>query len=369
MPGVFQAPEDTEKDDPTLPPGTILVDLRDPDDREVPSEVVTLGMLINSVAKGDSRKHMQATTDAHGQAVFSRLETASNIAYRVSSGYRGGAFAATPFQLGQAKSMHVVLHVYPVVRDLSQALVVCEAAVAAELKDDRIQVEEALTIYNLGKTAWQPDEVRMQLPEGVTAFNAQASMSDQGVEGDEKEGIAKLHGTFPPGRHAVEFRWQIPWEGDKDVDFDVGLPPHVAIARVMMPATSSVHLEAKGFPPADARQDDRGQKFLVTERKLRPDDAKMTVLGIGIHDLPTPGWGPKIASTLSGFGVGVGLVLARRRIRKPSKGELKAERRTLLEQLGELERAKQEGDVGPKTYERARRQLLERIAQTIGRER
>ncbi len=78
--------------------------------------------------------------------------------------------------------MHVVLHVYPVTRSLASALIVCEAVVAAELHDDRIQVEEALTIYNLGRTAWQPDEVHMALPEGFTAFNSQTQMSDQGVD-------------------------------------------------------------------------------------------------------------------------------------------------------------------------------------------
>ena len=61
-------------------------------------------------------------------------------------------------------------------------------------------------------------------------------MSDQGVDEVERH-ARKLRGTFPPGRHAIEFRWQLPWSGDKDVDFDVGMPPHVAIARVMMPAT------------------------------------------------------------------------------------------------------------------------------------
>ena len=99
MPGVFEPPEDTERDDPSLPPGTIAVELRDADDKPVAGETVTLGILINSVAKGDSRKHVQQTTDAPGDAAFSGLDTASNIAYRVSVGYQGGAFAATPFQL------------------------------------------------------------------------------------------------------------------------------------------------------------------------------------------------------------------------------------------------------------------------------
>ena len=129
--------------------------------------------------------------------MFSGLDTASNIAYRVSSGYRGGSFAASPFQLGQVKAMHVVLHVYPVTRDLGTALIVCEAVVAAELRDDRIQVEEALTVYNLGRTRLAARRRAHGAARGFTAFNAQATMSDQGV--DEAGGTAKLRGTFPPG--------------------------------------------------------------------------------------------------------------------------------------------------------------------------
>jgi hypothetical protein len=308
MPGVFEPPDDVEQEDPTLAPGTIAVDLRDPDDKPVTHEPLTLGALINSIAKGDSRKHFQQTTDDRGRAVFSGLDTASNIAYRVSAGYQGGAFAATPFQLGQAKAMHVVLHVYPVSRTLDNALIVCEAAVAAELRDDRIQVEEALTVYNLGRTAWQPDDVRLALPEGFVAFNAQASMSDQGV--DQAGDAGKLRGTFAPGRHAVQFRWQLPWSGDKDVDFEVGLPPHVAIARVMMPATSSIKLEVVDFPRPEVRHDEQNQSFLVTERRLRPEDARMSALSIGLHDLPTPGPGRLIATLLASCGVGLGLVFA-----------------------------------------------------------
>jgi hypothetical protein len=366
MAGVFDPPEDVESADAALAPGTIEVDLRDADDKAVPGELITLGMLVNSIAKGDTRKHLQATTDEHGRALFQGLETASNIAYRVSSGYQGGAFAASPFQLQQVKAMHVVLHVYPVTRDLATALIVCEATVAAELRDDRIQIEEALTLYNLGRTAWQPDDVRMALPEGFTAFNAQASMSDQGV--DETGGAARLRGTFAPGRHAVQFRWQLPWSGDKDVDFDVGLPPHVAIARVMMPAMSTIKLTAADFPLPDVRHDEQGQSFLVTERRLQPNDPRLTFLSIGIHDLPTPGAGRLIATLLAGCAVGVGLVFAgagRRRGREPLDRDAAHLRDALLVELASLERAHTSEQVGPKTYERARREILDAIAHTL----
>jgi hypothetical protein len=367
MPGVFNPPEDTEQPDPTLPPGTIVVELHDADDKPVAAEQVNLGILINSIAQGDSRKHLQGTTDDHGRATFSSLDLASNTAYRVSAGYQGGAFAALPFQLAQAKAMRVVLHVYPVTRDIQQALVVTESTVACEVREDRIQVEQALTIYNLGRTAWQPDGVTMKLPEGATAFNAQATMSDQGV--DDEGTTAKLRGTFPPGRHAVEFRWQLPWSGDKDVDFTVGMPPHVAIARVMMPATSDIKLVAQGFPPSELRHDQQGQTFLVTERRLRPDEAKLTSLSLGIHDLPTVGPGRLIASLLAACGVVVGLVFAfAGRSRGPRGGDTRARRAALLADLADLERAHDAGAVGPKTYERARRELIDAIARTLARE-
>lgn len=365
MPGVFQPKQDTEQEDPSLPEGTIAVDLRDAEDKPVPGEQVTLGILINSVAKGDSRQHMQATTDSSGRAVFPNLERASHIAYRVSSGYDGGLFAATPFQMQQVKAMHVVLHVYPVTHDIQKALIVAEATVATEMRDDRLQVEEVLTLYNLGPTAWQPLDLDMKLPEGATAFSAQQSMSDQGA--DEMGGRARLRGTFPPGRHTVDFRWQLPWSGDKDVDFSVGMPPHVAIARVMLAATSDIKLAVDGFPPAELRRNDEGQSFLVTERRLRPDEPKLATLSLGIHDLPTPGPGRVFAALIALAAILTGLFIA---FRHPGAGEppassSKRDRKAILQELAELERARATGDVGPKTYERAYRTLIDALARTL----
>jgi hypothetical protein len=366
MPGVFNPPEDVEEAAPGLPPGTISVDLHDADDKPVANEIVTLGMMINSVAKGDSRKHLQATTDAAGHVQFPNLETASNVAYRVSCGYQGGSFAAMPFQLQQTKTMHVVLHVYPVTSDVQKALVVSEAVLAAEVRDDRIQIEEMLTLYNLGRTAWRPDGVMMKLPDGETAFSAQASMSDQGV--DEVDHAGKLRGTFGPGRNEVQFRWQLPWSGDSNVDFDVGMPPHVAIGRVMLPATGEIKLAVAGFPNAQVRRDQQGQGFLVTEKRLTPEDARLETLSVGIHGLPSRGVGPTVATVLTGLGVLLGIAFA---FGKGSSGRATAEsnaknaRAEVLEELAELERGRRSGEIGPKTYERAYRELIDALARSL----
>ena len=51
--------------------------------------------------------------------------------------------------------------------------------------------------------------------------------------------------------------------------------------------------------------------------------------------------------------------------RKPGLRDLKSERQRLLGELEELERARQRSEIGPKTYERARRELLDAIARTF----
>ena len=365
LPGMYRAPKDSEQEDPSLPVGSIAVDLRDADDKPVRGELVTLGELINSIANGDSRKHFQATTDENGRAAFTNLDIASNIAYRVSSGYEGGSFGATPFQIPQGKAIHVVLHVYQVVRDIRDALIVSEAAVAAEMKDDRIQVEEALTIYNLGRTAWQPDDVTMALPPEEKAFGAQPSMTGQGV--DESSGAAKIHGTFGPGQTSIQFRWQLPWSSEKDVDFDIGLPPHTAIARVILAAAGDVKLSAAGFPPAEPRKNNQGQSFLVTEKQVRPDEGVLKSLSISIRDLPVPGPGRLVATGLASFGVIVGILLSglggrNRKDRSPAQQKAR-----ILEELLLLEEARAADEVGPQTYERARRGLLDALATVIAR--
>jgi hypothetical protein len=100
---------------------------------------------------------------------------------------------------------------------------------------------------------------------------------------------------------------------------------------------------------------------------LRPDDPKMTSLAVGIHDLPTPGPGRLIAFALAACGIAAGLAFAFGYAPKPaaSKTSARARRAAVLEDLAELERARAIGEVGPKTYERSRRQLIDALSRTL----
>ena len=63
--------------------------------------------------------------------------------------------------------------------------------------------------------------------------------------------------------------------------------------------------------------------------------------------------------------VGARLRASRGSGRRDASGASKEHRARLLADLEELERARAAGDIGPKTYERARRELVDAIARTL----
>lgn len=359
--GMFQPPEDGSVDDRRLPIGTLDVMIADPDGKPLPNMTVTLGILFNSVAKGESRKRVLGTTNAQGIARYEGLDTGSTVAYRPMVVTDDATFSNMPFRLSDKTGTRAILHVYPTEGDVEKSMVVTQTIVYAEVKDDRIQVQEAFKIYNFGRTAWTPKDLVIGLPENFTAFNATQGMSDTGVDAVEKKGV-KLRGTFGPGQQMIEFRWQLPYKGEASMHFDIGTPPHTAAARVIAPASRDMKLEVEGFPPPQPITDEQGQRSLVTEKQLRRDEPLLKSVTVDIKNLPTEGPAKIVATLLAACGIGLGLVLGTRR---PGKHDRKAERDRLLAELSELEKAHQAGDVGPKTYERARRELLDALARTF----
>jgi hypothetical protein len=366
IPGAFEPPPDTTEEDSALPAGTIEVETRDPDNKVISRAGITLGIVHQSVAKGESREHKAGVSDAQGRSRFEGLETGSGVAYRVTVPVDSATFAAMPFQLSASKGMRVVLHVYPVVHDLQRAVIVMQGILFVELKDDRVQIEQAVTIYNFGKSAWVPENVVMKLPEAFTAFNSQQQMGDQGVDAVDKVGV-KLRGTFAPGKKDLDFRWQLPYSDEKDVDVTVGLPPHIAVMRVMAHASQDMKLVVEGFPDAQRQTDAQGQRLLLTERQMRRDDAPLTSVHIALHDLPAPGPGRFIAAGLAALGILLGFGFAYGSAGGPVPGPSggSTARAALLAQLEELERARLADEIGPKTYDRLRRELIDALARTL----
>lgn len=361
--GMPEVPQDGVMDDATAAPGSISLQVADPTGKPLPHIEVTLGILYNSIAKGDSRKRISTMADDSGVAHFTGLETGSGVAYRPMVIKDGATFSVSPFALGPKGGMRGILHVYPVTSDLRQARLASQCIVYVEVKDDRVQIQQVFTIYNIGATAWVPKDFIIPLAEGFTAFAAQQAMTDVGVDAVPEKGI-KLHGTFGPGQHSIEFKWQVPYAGDSEVKFDVGMAPNLAAARVIAPASKGMELEVDGFDKPHLSTDGAGQRALVTEKRVDPR-SPMASLKVTIKGLPTEGSGKILASMLALGGIVMGVVLGSR---KAPARDTKRERRQLLGALEALEVAHRDGSIGPKTYERGRRELVDDIARTFAAE-
>jgi hypothetical protein len=124
-------------------------------------------------------------------------------------------------------------------------------------------------------------------------------------------------------------------------------------------------LEVDGFDPPKPSTDGMGQRALVTEKQLRRDDPPVKSIRVTIKGLPTEGPGKIIAAMLALGGLATGLAFG---VRKPAPRDTKRERQRLLAVLESLEAAHRDGSVGPKTYERARRELIDELARTFAAE-
>lgn len=366
--GMYEPPQDEVIEEAGWPPGTIEVQIRDADDRPVVGAPVILGIVHNTVATGEQRDKLTSATDGDGNARFEGMKVGMSTTYAASSQRGPSRFEAPPLNLPEKGGMRIVLHVYDTVTDIAKAQIGMRALAFFSLREDAIQTEQVLEVFNLGRTAWQA-EVPVQLPEGFKAFNRAEEGGVANVDPTD-EGYV-LRGTFRPGRTSVGFRWQLPLENDPEQTVNVGLPPRVAQARVIAEASKTMELVVEGAPAARRTRNRDGRSVLVTERASPPGEKGIPVMAVTLRGLPTKGVGRWVAAGLAGGMIALAAwgVASRRgrreRLAEDAREDLVQARDALLDELVALERAKIRGQVGPKTYERVRAAMLDALANVV----
>jgi hypothetical protein len=366
-PRFFNPPDDVVSDDPSLPAGTIVVTIKDAQDKPIPRAPVTLGILHSSVAKGDSAERVERDGDADGSVRFDGLAFGSGHTYRVSTQRGPATYARAPFPLTDKVGKRVTVHSYEVSTSLEDLPIAMQAFVYVSLREDSIQVEQLLSVYDLGPVAWVAD-TPIQLPQGFKAFNKQDAMDDARVEEVPGTGAA-IRGTFPPGRRDLDFRYQVPLDHEAKQTLHLRLPQRVAQARVIAEASRSMTLEVAGFPAAERDHGRDGKRLLITERQATRMASGVTALDITLSGLPTPGPGRWIAVVLAILAGGSGIVYFARTAGGPldldAQQDLAEAREVLLGEIVALERAHQNGEIGPKTYARVHASLLDALARIV----
>ena len=111
-PRFFTPPEDTALDDPSLPPGVIVVTIKDAQNKPLPRAPITLGVLHSTVAKGESRERFAKEGDENGSARFEGLAVGTGSSYRVSTTRGPASYAHPPVGLGDKAGKRIVVHAY-----------------------------------------------------------------------------------------------------------------------------------------------------------------------------------------------------------------------------------------------------------------
>jgi hypothetical protein len=239
-----------------------------------------------------------------------------------------------------------------------------------ELKDDVIQVDQLFEVFNLGSVTWVPSNLVIDLPPGFKGFNAQRDMSDAGFDAVAGRG-AKMRGTFGPGQHQLQFRYQVPYEGDASVKLALSLPPRVIRMRVIAEASRTMTLHVADFPNAVSDANQRGQRVLLTERQARPGESPLTRIAVTLDNIPTEGsarWITVVvtAATLA-FGVYIASEQEKTKVKGSRAGEKDSERARarLVAEIAALDTAAQAGEIGPQAHARIRQALIDSLARVM----
>jgi hypothetical protein len=194
-------------------------------------------------------------------------------------------------------------------------------------------------------------------------------MSDVRFETDDERGL-RLEGTIFPGQHSASFRFQVPRDSGDAATFRMSLPPHVAEQQVITLSAPGMSLNVEGFPAARPATTQNGQRILGTARRLHQGEQQLHQIVISLTGIPGPGPARWVAAGLAAVVALGGLLFAWQNragagqgsTRNLPKADAERAKEVLLGELVQLEAARMKAEIGPKTYEAARRSLMEALA-------
>lgn len=358
--------QDVLESSPLIPADTISATIVNDQNVPLAHTKVRLGIMFQKVAEGESRSEKFGETDETGTVHFSGLSHGSDHAYRVTVQSGPANYQSSPFNLKTDMGQRVVLHVFPASQQIDRVQFGMRGYLYIETRDDVFQCEVLFRVFNVGQVTWVPKDIVVPLPTGFKAFKAQEGMTDVGFE--QVEGVgARLKGTFPPGQSEASFRFQLPKTSQDSLVFRMGLPPHVAEMRVIAEASSAMNLSVEGFQEPVPTANQNGQRVLVSVRQLLRRDEELKEFTATLSGIPTPGPGRWFAVALA-LGIAVSGVLAANGAFEDKSGgkgvtqDKKRARELLLGELLDLETARREERIGPKSYEQTRTALIDAIA-------
>jgi hypothetical protein len=368
-----RVPQDTSGGSTAVPVGTVEATVLDENDKPLAGVPVILTLKRESVAQGETRSTRTETSDANGLVRFAGLSTTSDWVYQVKVTGQAAdpnataTYAVPQFNLPTTAGFVVRIHRFPVVTRVEDLVAAFEFAVASlEFREDGVDVSMEFNFVNLSPKAWSLGQgLDVNLPNGFRGLRAAEGFDNVAVTSIEGKG-ARWNGAFPPGQWVVQYDFKIPYEGEPSLDVDLELPPRVLNGVVRVAGRKGTQLRVDGFDAPREEIAPNGARFLTAVRRGDPNNP-IGKLSIHVTGLPEPGPEKWISIAIGLIGLVGGIfALARVKPESAAPAPMREKRREqLLADLVTLEKARRDGEVGPKAYAEERARLLDGIADTL----
>jgi len=303
-----------------LPAGAIEIHVLGADGKPMPGVRVDLAC-ARPAAGGVEVKH--ADTDDSGTARFAGLEGGEGEHWAAVV-ERDGMRIGTPlFALEAKRGSAGELRMPGKTSDLSVLRVSANSRMMVELHEDSLAFLQNLVVENTSDRIFDPGPRGLLIPlaDGCTG----AEKLSGGVEVELKEGAgAILHGLLPPTDNpaaAAQIRVACGLNTHETPEVEIVQPMPLGMqgGLVMIPATLSVGLSARGLRARPAERDDNGNELRMYDLDSLPAGQPLRLVVTG---LPTRGQAGKwITGILVTLLVAAGVIAARRPRRQAPAAE------------------------------------------------
>ena len=347
-------------------PRTITARLRDPQGQPLANRKIVLEQTRNSIAEGDNTIRVELLTNAEGFVNFGERGATADLSYRLSSDFEGANYSTQSFDISQGSVQGELFH-FAVDRSETNDLVLFDLLSVITPRDDIFRVETRIRILNISGRTWLPPGIEVPVPAGTKAFTFSSSekSNDCKVRLDENDHMV-LEGSFVPGMSEVIVSYNVPNPHTSDVVLLQGLPPNTIDARVVSVASSDMEMQVSRLSTAEETQTATGQRALISgkdflaSRERSPESLEVTLIG-----MPVPSHARYFAAGLGLLLALGGLALSRKKTSQSlslEKDELERAKSLIFAELNRLEAAYKKRDIGTKTYEQAKRTLIDSLA-------
>ncbi len=357
-----QAAQPKSVPDPSLPGDVLVVSVVGSHGKPVKGVTVVLQETLQSIAKGNQEATRRATTGADGRARFENLDTSLKNSYSTQVTYDGAVYEVPPFRNVASSGHRITIPVFPSTPDPHEALVGLRGFVYITLREGQFAFDVLYRVFSMGKKTWIPQSIVLDLPAGAQAI--QPAKENPGFVADS--GKVRLEGNYPPGQKDIRFTFHVPSENEETKDFSLDLPPNVAEIRVLVEKTPNMELRVRGFEPVQQAAGPKGNQVLVTRKVTKPGTPSPQTVTIQLFGLPVTGperwYVVAAAGLLAAMGLGGALFSRKTQRDREERADREQARQLILDDLVLLEKSHQGGEIGPETYDQARRQLIFALA-------